>query len=253
MSFSLGYVTAEKALIKKVFEGNGKIETEELPYNPEGPNCDVLVFAEGSELNRESLKIPYTLEKSIGLNLHDFELIDSFLAEKIKEQIEHNWSLGNTLNSLRQIFELRDHLLASLKKDREAFFLSFMDLLKLNLAAHEIRIIFKDLKKDEKKEVLEVKSFYLRSHIENKIKVEDDLDKILIQEYDEKISHHFMIQSLKEERRELVASFRMGGTPILLMLKLRADFSTLHEAFFTGLIKGLDLASTPVSRKRILN
>jgi hypothetical protein len=253
MSFSLGYITAEKALIKKVFEDSGSIETEELPFSQETADCDVLVLAEGNEPLKESLKVPYSMDKNIGLCLQDFELIDSFLAAKIKEQIEHHWSLGNSLNSIRHLFELRDHLLASLKKGREEFFKNFIELLKLNLAATEIRIIFKDLKKDEKKEHLEVKSLYSREKSDLKLKVEDELDKILLQEYDEKIPAQYFVQTLKEGKRELVASFRMGGTPILMMLKLRAEFTSLHEALFSGLIKGLDLAAQNPSKKRILN
>lgn len=253
MSFSLGYITAEKAFIKKTFEDSGSIETEENLFSQENLDCDVVVLAEGNEQLKETLRIPYSMDKNIGLSLQDFELIDNFLAIKIKEQIEHHWSLGNSLNSIRHIFEIKDHLLLSLKKDRETFFKSFLDLLKVNLAASEARIIFKDLKKDEKKEVLEVKSLYQREKSEVKIKTEDDLDKVLLQDHDEKIPAHFYVHSLKEERRELVASFRLGGTPILLMLKLKTEFTSLHEALFTGLLKGLDLASQSTSKKRVLN
>ncbi len=121
----------------------------------------------------------------------------------------------------------------------------------MNLASAETRIIFKDLKKDEKKEVLEVKSFYSREREELKIKVEDELDKILLQEYDEKIVPGFTIQSLKEGRRELVASFRLGGTPVLVMMKLKADFTSLQEAFCTGILRGLEISLQINNKKRL--
>jgi hypothetical protein len=150
------------------------------------------------------------------------------------------WSMQNNLLLIEQIFNFRDHLFNLYLKDRNAFFEELWHLLKKNLAASELTILFHDVREpseDKKNERPVLVDTMITGKNKPNIKECDEKEKVVMKYFKDQIVDPFKFESFNEEKAELVYLCHINQSPIIVMAKtlqnsaiLRSTLSSLFTA-----------------------
>ena len=96
-----------------------------------------------SGLEQEIKFYPIRSQIEFNLTLESFENLSYDDAKKVFDKMRENWILQNNISLIEEIFKVRNHLLGLWPNDRSGFFEELWFILKSNLGATNLKLIYK--------------------------------------------------------------------------------------------------------------
>lgn len=250
MEFNLAYIkNTNQVLVRSFKDGEeadkGKIfDIAELKENPVQGIFFKKDYIETEQelmatLEKESLYSPLRPTTQEWLDYDQFETLSLEQAKQYFNKVHPNWVLQNNLKLLKEIFKVTKHMKALWPNDRTTFFEELWSILKSNLGAHELKIFFNHLEKDEKENS---KNKLIRIKVEGK-RVPNpseagDLGTQMMENYQGRFNQPIDIVEFDEGQGNLVALGSINGSPCVIIAKvyqLGPIQKTLIESLFDGL------------------
>ena len=157
MDFTLIYTKNMQQAVVRQFKINETIlskvidlaEVKQYPiqgyiYSEELKNEDFM-----SSLENEIKFYPVRSSLEFQLSVDQFEKLNYDEAKKIFDKMRDNWILQNNISLIEEIFKVRNHLLGLWPNDRSGFFEELWFILKTNLGASSIKLIYNDMIKSK--------------------------------------------------------------------------------------------------------
>lgn len=253
MSITVGFINSESQInIKELDTDNQQvasklvdtIELKDYPFNLlfTADEDDLTVLEK--TLKEEEKYYPIVSANQLGLDKEMFqelsyeELIDTYA------KVNARWILNNNIATIEQSFGLITYLKDLYINDRDNFFEELWFLLKTNLATNDLCIIFHDLKETSSKQKNDKPqlsySFISGTKIPN-IQPAADKENLLMQEYQNEFGDIFNVTEFNSARGHLVASAKIGLSPVLIMAKLNT-FNQLQQSILIAIFSGLQPA-----------
>lgn len=207
----------------------GFIFTEELK------NDEFLVSLE-SELKF----YPIRSDAEFGLTAEKFEKLSYEEAKIIFDKMRENWILQNNISMIEEIFKVRNHLLGLWPNDRSGFFEELWFILKTNLGASNLKLIYNDLIKakneNEKNKLIKVKIIGDRFPEMTSV---DEMDEMVLKSYEKDFGSIFDITDYNKEKGQLVICASIKKSPVLIMTNVY-QLTRLQKAILSSLFEGLN-------------
>ena len=112
-------------------------------------------------LENELKFYPVRSNSEFGLSADKFEKLSYDDARAIFDKMRENWILQNNISLIEEMFKVRNHLLGLWPNDRSGFFEELWFILKSNLGATNLKLIYNDMIKakteNEKNKLIKVK------------------------------------------------------------------------------------------------
>jgi uncharacterized pyridoxamine 5'-phosphate oxidase family protein len=251
MEFALAFTKNRDQLILKTF--NLKDQSTEskilnfddakafglqgLIYDPEIPGEDFMGIIE-SELKF----YPIRAKSDFSLSPDSFADLNCDEGKKIFDRLRDNWVLQNNLSLVEEIFKTRSHLLSLYPNDRSSFFEELWFILKSNLGALEINMIYNDLIKgkteNEKNKLVKVKVIGDRYPELTSV---DEADEAVLKSYEKDFGNIFEITDFNKEKGHLVICASIKKSPVFIMASV-SQLTRIQKAVLASLFEGLNLA-----------
>lgn len=214
----------------KNFALHGYIFTEEL-------KSDDFMAALESEIKF----YPIRSNNEFGLSVEQFEKLNYDEGKKIFDRMRDNWILQNNISLIEEVFKVRNHLLGLWPNDRSGFFEELWFLLKSNLGASNLKLIYNDLIKskneNEKNKLVKVK---VQGDRYPEITSCDEMDEIVLKSYEKEFGNIFEITDYNKEKGQLVICGSIKKSPVLIMANV-FQLTRLQKALLSSLFEGLNL------------
>lgn len=249
MDFTLLYTKNQHQVIASSFKLNettkSKIidfsETKQLPIHG-------LIFTEDlknddfiSGLESEIKFYPIRSNTEFQLTVESFEKLNYDDARKIYDKMRENWILQNNISLIEEIFKVRNHLLSLWPNDRSGFFEELWFILKTNLGATNLKLIYNDMIKakneNEKNKLIKVKVLGDRYP---ELASCDEMDEIVLKNYEKDFGNIFDITDYNKEKGELVICANIKKSPVLIMANV-FQLTRLQKSIISSLFEGLNL------------
>lgn len=213
----------------KQYPLNGYIFTEELK------NEDFM-----SSLEQEIKFFPIRSSEEFGLTAEAFEQLSFDDAKKIFDKMRENWILQNNLSLLEEIFKVRNHLLGLWPNDRSGFFEELWFILKTNLGASEINLIYNDMIKakneNEKNKLVKVK---VQGDRYPELVSCNEMDEMVLKNYEKNFGNIFEITDYNKEKGQLVICANIKKSPVMIMARIY-QLTRFQKALISSLFEGLN-------------
>jgi hypothetical protein len=245
----MGYVKNSNQLIIKEMNflentnSSKVIGIEEL----QDQNLQVL-FYEEDQIEDEGLKeamvisskfFPIRVANELSLTQDSFEKLENTEAQSVLSKVLSNWILQNNVTLLEELFPVVDHLNALWPNDRTAFFEELWFMLKNNLGASDIRVVYNDLKKigknDDKNTLIQV---VVEGDKMPNPKEGSELEKKLMDNYKEEFVNLFSVVEYLPEKGQLVLAGSIKKSPFLVMANV-TEFTRLQQSIISTFITAL--------------
>lgn len=248
MQFNLGYLQSNAQFFIKNFAENSSDEGRVLGIE-ELKNTEIQgLIVENDLLENDEIKhllnedhrfYPIRSGKDFSINIDDFKGLDFSSSKTVFTKLRDNWVLQNNVSLLEELFKVIDHLNALWPNDRTAFFEELWFILKSNLGAKEMTIIFNDMrisqKEHEKNKLVRAK---IEGHkIPNPLPGGEFEDKVMAH-YEKDFNQAFELMDYNKEKGELVITACIKKSPVVIMAKIY-DISRLQKALMKSLFDGL--------------
>lgn len=248
MEFSLGLIKSENQFLLRSFnsdsDDNGKIlDLSELKNS----NLQALFYDE-EQLENEDLKsalledskyFPIRSLKEINSNFDSFQNLSLEEVNTIFSRVHDNWLLQNNVTLLEELFKVINHLNALWPNDRTTFFEELWFILKANLGAKSVRIIFNDLqvakKETEKNKLIQVKVEGER--VPNPTQG-GELEAKIMSTYEKDFTNGFDIVEYSKEKGQVVITATIKKSPVVIMAEIY-EMSRMQKAILGTLFTGL--------------
>lgn len=249
MLCQMAYVKNHNQLIVKELDLSSKtISTKVIDIEQLGDQNLKVLFYEDEQMENESLKealnsdskfYPIRISKDFQLNIDSFEKLEVSEAKNILLKVTNNWILQNNVTLLEEMFQLVDHLNALWPNDRTAFFEELWFILRNNLGASNLKLIYNDLKKTGKNDD---KNVLIQVMIEgDKVpnpKEGAELEKKLMENYKEEFVNNFSMIEYIPEKEQLVLAGNIKKSPLLIMANV-TEFTRLQSSVLNAFITAL--------------
>ncbi|MDD0854042.1 hypothetical protein HBN50_13095 [Halobacteriovorax sp. GB3] len=247
MDFSLAHIKSENQLIYRVFSQKNEdfkvmdleelddLEVQGLFYDDELYESEqVKLF-----LQEQSKFLPIRSSSETGMNSDEFSNVEMGKMRSIFEKISSSWVLQNNITLLEELFPVIDHLNAIWPNDRTTFFEELWFILKNNLGAKELKIIFNDIEMGKKENE---KNKLIKARIEGKklphpFSGGEFEDKVM-GHYEEEFNQSFNVVEYDAHKGELVIAATIKKSPVLIMAKVY-DVSRIQQSVLKTLFTGL--------------
>lgn len=205
-----------------------------LFYDPSLENDEVLNY-----LKKQQQYYPIINAGMIDLTVDRFQNLDFTEGFSLTKNFLSKWLLKTNLSTLSEIFELTSHLKTLWKGDRYAFFHELSYLLRNNLAAPEMKIIFHDVieKKDEHDKDKLIFSA-LSGGIRPEIKALSNPEQAIYQKYEKQCQDAFSVAECFPEKGDLLLLSMIDKSPIVMMVKF-FEFNPLQQTLLATIMKEL--------------
>ncbi len=248
MEFNLGLIKSENQFLLKSFnnesDDNGKIlDLSELKNS----NLQALFYDE-EQLENEDLKaalledskyFPIRSLKEINSDYDSFQSMPLEEVRSIFSKVHDNWLLQNNVTLLEELFKVINHLNGLWPNDRTTFFEELWFILKANLGAKSIRIIFNDIqiakKENEKNKLIQVKIEGER--VPNPTEG-GELEAKIMSNYEKDFNSGFDIAEYSKEKGQLVITATIKKSPVVIMAEVY-EMSRMQKAILGTLFTGL--------------
>ena len=247
MQFSLGYLKNDKQFIVREF-GSDQPDKGKILDIEEVKNSHLQGFiyneAEISEENKallleESKFYPIRTGEDLNLNIQEFEDLGPENATNIFSKINDSWLLANNINLLEELFNVIDHLKGLWPNDRTTFFEELWFVVKSNIGASQLKIIYNDIqigkKEHEKNKLIRGMVDGQKNPIPTPTTEPEDA---LMTHYEKEFSSKFEICEYDPHKGEIIMTSTVNTSPILLMAKINR-LSRLQKALLGTLFDGL--------------
>jgi hypothetical protein len=249
MDFTLLYTKNMQQVVIRHFKlnesPNSKIidlaEAQQYPING-------YIFAEelkGDDflagLESEIKFYPIRSNAEFGLTLDQFENLSYEEGKKIFDKMRENWILQNNISLIEEIFKVRNHLLGLWPNDRSGFFEELWFILKSNLGATNLKLIYNDMIKSkqehEKNKLVKVK---VQGERYPELVSCDEMDEHVLKSYDKDFGNIFDITDYNKEKGQLVICANIKKSPVLIMANIY-QLTRLQKSLLSSLFEGLNL------------
>jgi len=249
MILQLGHLKNSKQLVIKKLNFADKSSSSKVvaidTIQNEVLSC---LFIDRSLLEDESIKesllenskfYPIREASEAGFDNENFEKMEFDQLVLIFNKINQTWTLQNNISLLENMHTVINHLNALWPNDRTTYFEEFWFLIKKNLGALSLRVIYNDLKKvgknDDKNSLIQVSIEGDR----NPNPVEGgELEKSLIENYQEEFALNFNMVEYVVEKGQLVIAGNIKNSPYIIMATI-TDISRLQQAVIQNFITAL--------------
>lgn len=208
----------------------GYIFTEELK------NDDFM-----SGLENEIKFYPIRSNSEFGINVEQFEKLSYDEAKKIFDRMRDNWILQNNISLIEEIFKVRNHLLGLWPNDRSGFFEELWFILKSNMGASNLKLIYNDMIKskneNEKNKLVKVK---VQGDRYPELTSCDEMDEAVLRSYEKDFGNIFEITDYNKDKGQLVICANIKKSPVLIMANVY-QLSRLQKALLHSLFEGLNM------------
>lgn len=253
MKLNIGFIKGENQfLLKETDLENGQtelktldtIEIKETPLN--------LLFYPGESapeglektIAGEEKFYPVLSADSLGLDLDIFPSLEAKELADVFAKVNARWILNNNIQTIEQIYGMIVHLRELWRSDRSAFFEELWFVLKTNLAAAELTAVFHDVKEpaEDNNEKPSLINSYVRGTKTPQIFEGGEKEAKLMQDYENEFGESFEITEFDSSKGRLVATVKIGLSPILIMAKINT-FNQLQRSLMTAIFSGLQAES----------
>ena len=184
---------------------------------------------------------PIRSHSEFGLTAESFEKLSYEDGKKIFDKIRDNWILQNNISLIEEIFKVRNHLLGLWPNDRSGFFEELWFLLKSNLGAANLKLIYNDMIKakneNEKNKLVKVK---VQGDRYPELTSCDEMDEHVLKSYEKEFGNIFEITDYNKEKGQLVICANIKKSPVLIMANVY-QLTRLQKSLLTSLFEGLNL------------
>ncbi|MCO4794202.1 MAG: hypothetical protein KC493_10835 [Bacteriovoracaceae bacterium] len=247
MNFSLGYIKNDNQFLLRQFGGKerdrGKImDLDELKE----ANLQGLIYNESflTEETRPSLIeltrfFPLRKGEEFSLSHEAFEDLDDDNAQKIFSKMSEPWVLSNNLSLLEELFKVTTHLKNLYPNERTTFFEELWFILKSNLGASELKIVYNDIqlakKETEKNKLVRGKVEGTRTPVPTP---GGEAEDHLMKHYEKDFNQSFEVSEYDPHKGQLVLTASINNSPLLVMAKVN-QLTRLQKALLSTLLEGL--------------
>ncbi len=208
---------------------NGFIYTEELK------NEEFLGGLEG-----ELKFYPIRSQVEFDMTADKFEKLNYEEGKKIFDKMRENWILQNNISLIEEVFKVRNHLLGLYPNDRSGFFEELWFILKSNLGASNLKLIYNDMIKakneNEKNKLVKVK---VQGERYPELTSCDEMDEMVLKSYEKEFGNIFEITDYNKTKGQLVVCASIKKSPVLIMANIH-QLTRLQKALLTSLFEGLN-------------
>lgn len=194
-----------------------------------------------SALESEVKFYPIRSNSEFGINVEQFEKLPYDEAKKIFDRMRDNWILQNNISLIEEIFKVRNHLLGLWPNDRSGFFEELWFILKSNLGASSLKLIYNDMIKskneNEKNKLVKVK---VQGDRYPELTSCDEMDEIVLKSYEKDFGNIFEITDYNKEKGQLVICGSIKKSPVLIMANIY-QLTRLQKSLLNSLFEGLNL------------
>lgn len=254
MNLSVGYIKNENQFLLKEFKAGeaankGKIlDLEDLASTP----VQAVIYPEELNQSQSLLTVlgdvkkfaPIRSDREIGLAFDQFEGMNLDQIKGVFTKTVESWVLNNNLNLIERLFGTLDHMNQLLHGDRTAFFEELWFLLRSNLGAANLTIIFNDIQKATKEHE---KDKLIKVKVEGEILPQpvpgDAFADQVMKHYENNFHAGLEFVAYNQEKGELVATVTVLKSPVLFMAKV-PSLSRLQKAALAALFDGLNSYNT---------
>ncbi|MGZ3789456.1 MAG: hypothetical protein ACXVLQ_13085 [Bacteriovorax sp.] len=184
---------------------------------------------------------PIRSNAEFNLSLDNFEKLTYEEAKKIFDRMREHWILQNNISLIAEIFKVRNHLLGLWPNDRSGFFEELWFLLKSNLGASDLKLIYNDLIKskneNEKNKLVKVK---VQGERYPELAPCDEMDEHVLKSYEKDFGNIFDITDYNKEKGQLVICGNIKKSPVLIMANVY-QLTRLQKSLLYSLFEGLNL------------
>ena len=252
MSIKIGFIKSAAQVMIQVLDSTEKsnksiiIDITELKEQ----NLSILFFSKDDDLssiqdilNSEGKFYPISPGDSLGLEKVIFEDLNYEELVDLYTKVNARWILNNNIKTIEQIYHTVTYLKDLWINDRNSFFEELWFILKINLASHELSIIFHDLKKPtEKQKEKGAKPTLCYSYVQgSKIpQIFDGKEKEtkIMADYEKDFIDQFNITEYDPTKGHLIATTKIDLSPILIMGKVNS-FNQLQKSILISIFSGL--------------
>ncbi len=248
MEFTLAFTKNSEQVILRQFSddgsGSSKIMTIEDMKNEA---VSALIYDQAnleedfiSKIESELKFYPIRGNQDFKLSMESFEALNFDAAKAILDKIKDNWVLQNNLSLVEEIFKTRQHLLSLYPNDRSSFFEELWFILKSNLGANNLKLIYNDLIKakneNEKNKLVKVKVVGKRYPEPTSI---NESDEFVLKNYEKDFGNIFEITDFNKDKGQLVICASIKKSPILIMAEI-TTLTRLQKSILLSLFEGLN-------------
>ena len=249
MNFTLAFTRTNNQILIRQFssadQGNSKlVELNEIKNN----DIDGFLFEENlksedylSAIEGELKFYPIRCANEFNLDFNIFEKLSTSDARIIFDKMRENWIMQNNLSLLEEIFKTKQHLANLWPNDRSGFFEELWFLLRSNLGAKNLKLIYNDIIKSknehEKNKLIKVKVQGTRFP---ELTSADEMDEMILKNYEKDFGNIFEITDYNKNKGQLVICASVKKSPILIMANI-FQLTRLQKAILHSLFEGLNL------------
>tara|TARA_B100001971_G_scaffold215195_1_gene260238 strand:- start:62395 stop:63153 length:759 start_codon:yes stop_codon:yes gene_type:complete len=249
MDLNIGFIKSESQLNVLKLDTNTQevvsniIDTVEIGKS----NLNLLLYTDENEveglkkiMDEENKFYPVMNSTTLGLDHENFSSLQSDDIISLYSKVSARWLLNNNIQTIEQIYGLITYLRDLWTNDRSNFFEELWYLVKTNLGTTDLNIIFHDVTEEnpEKNEKAQLKYSVCKGKKSPEIFDAKSAEENVMQEYKNEFQEEFQITEYNSEKGELVASIRVGLSPILIMAKT-PQFNQLQQSILIALFSGL--------------
>ena len=247
MDFSLAYVKSKKQFILKNFAPASPstedkwIEWGEIAEHP----VQGIIFSDDlrtdqefmSEIQEQGRHLAVRSDADLHLSFEQFQGLDHTRARTVLQQIQRGPILQSNLSLLEDLFDILKHLKELYPDDRMSFFEELWFLLKGNLGAKDLKIIYNDIPDKEKNTLIQVMVSGERhpGSVSGK-----RFPQTLMKEYRKHFGPCFEIIEYNEESHRMAAVASINKSPVIIMAEV-LSISRLQRALLKALFNGLQM------------
>ena len=245
MDFSLAYVKSKKQFILRNFTSpphpvkDKWLEWAEIGEHP----VQAVIFSDElnsdrefmEEIRQESRYLAIRSDADLPISFEQFQSLDHSRAQKILRQIQGGQVLKSNLSLLEEFFDVLKHLKELYPDDRMSFFEELWFILKNNLGAKDLKLVYNDIPGKEKNSLVQV---LVEGERHPRSVSGEKFAKILMKEYRKHTGPHFEIIEYKEDLHQLSAVASIDKSPLILMAQV-FSVSRLQRVLLKSLFNGL--------------
>lgn len=248
MEFTLLYTKNLQQALVRTFKYN-ETPTSKIIDLDQARELSLQGFIFSEELkNHESLTglegelkfYPIRSHIEFDLSSESFDKLSYEEGKKIFDKMRENWLLQNNISLIEEIFKVRSHLLGLWPNDRSGFFEELWFILKTNLGATNLKLIYNDMVKGkgehEKNKLVKVKVQGTRYP---ELTSCDEMDEMVLKNYEKDFGNIFEITDYNKEKGQLVICANIKKSPVLLMANVY-QLTRLQKAILSSIFEGLN-------------
>lgn len=256
---TMAYLSAEKKLdLAKIHIGpEGELDFQSIRTTEESLEDEefhALVVENESDLIHLKERYPYCPVYPRSLIFESAQQFGNSSWENIYSSylsLNETWILKNNISLASEIFELTHHLKKLLHQDRMTFFEELWAILKKNLGAKSLKIIFNDLDKNQKDEnqkessssTSSSKDKLIQSCIQGQLRPTPirggEMEETLMDHYKRHFNENLELLEFSPELGRLVLTAVVNSGPVLIIAKAHI-FNQLQKALLTSLFTGIN-------------